>query len=55
MPDYLVLCYWTMRAVVLRTASSPEEAEQLVMDEAELPEGEYVEDSFTVADVNPAP
>ncbi len=45
MPVYTIDCYWTMYARLRIEANSVEEAEKKA-HEANLPEGEYVADSF---------
>lgn len=45
MPVYTIDCYWTMFARVQIGANSVQEAEKKA-HEADLPQGEYVEDSF---------
>lgn len=45
MPVYTLDCYWTMYARVHIEADSVEEAEKKAR-EADLPPGEYVQDSF---------
>lgn len=45
MPVYTIDCYWTMYARVQIEAHSVQEAEKKAQ-EADLPQGEYVEDSF---------
>lgn len=45
MPVYTIDCYWTMYARVQVEANSVEEAEKKA-HAANLPEGEYVADSF---------
>lgn len=45
MTVYVVDCYWTMYAQVRIEANSAEEAENKV-HEADLPPGDYVEDSL---------
>lgn len=42
---YTIDCYWTMYARVQIKANSVQEAEKKA-HEADLPKGEYVEDSF---------
>ena len=47
MPTYNVTCSWSYAAVIEIEADSEEEAAQIAMDD-ELPEGNYVGDSFQV-------
>lgn len=45
MPVYTIDCYWTMYARLHIEANSVQEAEKKAQ-EADLPQGDYVQDSF---------